>query len=213
MVFLPPASVELGAETPDRGELPMYIATLDGFFLDRTEVTRGEYHAAFSGDVARWPAAWSGAAPVDPDLPVTGVSLDDARAYALAVGKRLPTADEWERAARSGGRVYPWGDSFSKSLVSAEGVLPASFDNRDRTRDDILHLAGNVSEWTDTPLRKPTKLLFIKRMSEVEGYTTVKGGNWRTLSAVSARASFQFGAVPEQEDALLGFRCARDVAP
>jgi Sulfatase-modifying factor enzyme 1 len=37
-----------------------------------------------------------------PDEPVTGIDLNDARAYAASVGARLPTEDEWQLAAEAG---------------------------------------------------------------------------------------------------------------
>ena len=35
-------------------------------------------------------------------VPLTNVTLDEARAYAASVGARLPTEDEWQAAAAAG---------------------------------------------------------------------------------------------------------------
>jgi hypothetical protein len=79
-------------------------------------------------------------------LPVTFVSLDDARAYASAVGEALPTELEWQWAA--GSRVYPWGDDprvFDDVLRPAEDEITA-------TPDGVLGLSGNAWEWTESEM-------------------------------------------------------------
>lgn len=106
---------------------------------------------------------------IDPNCPVMGVDFWDASAYAKWRGGRLPTEEEWEKAARGGsGSVYPWGDelveaNFNSGLdhESKDGVAAGSIDGykywcpvdaigKDESRYGVIGLAGNVGEWTAT---------------------------------------------------------------
>ena len=86
-----------------------------------------------------------------------GVDWYDASAYARFAGERLPTADEWELAARGGTKqLYPWGDDFKATdCCSGEGpdqvpVKVMSYP-RDCSPVGVYDLAGNVLEWTAEP--------------------------------------------------------------
>ncbi|XP_045141352.1 inactive C-alpha-formylglycine-generating enzyme 2 isoform X1 [Echinops telfairi] len=98
------------------------------------------------------------------ELPVLHVSWNDARAYCAWRGKRLPTEEEWEFAARGGlqGQVYPWGNQFQPNRTN---LWQGAFPKGDRAEDGFhgaspvnafppqnsygLHdLMGNVWEWT-----------------------------------------------------------------
>lgn len=103
--------------------------------------------------------------PISLNTPVTQVDWWDAYAYAAWRGQRLPTEDEWEKAARGeDGRRLPWGDRLQKGAANLgddyetagkggqiDGfVLWASVDRKteDVSPYGVCDLAGNVSEWT-----------------------------------------------------------------
>jgi len=86
--------------------------------------------------------------PPQGGLPVTYVSLADARAYAEWAGQRLPTEAEWQWAAEGAGRgnLYPWGNQ-ARSL---EPRLRPARDRLTATPQGVMGLAGNTWELTES---------------------------------------------------------------
>ena len=101
--------------------------------------------------------------------PVVHVGYEDAAAYAVWIGKVLPTESQWEYAARGGldGATYAWGGDFMpKGRIMAntwhgpfpwENLRPHGFDRTSPAKRfapngyGLYDVAGNVWEWTTTP--------------------------------------------------------------
>jgi formylglycine-generating enzyme required for sulfatase activity len=182
---------------------------LAAFLIDLTEVTNAEYAAFVKEKGARAPAHWGGAEPPANarELPVVGVTPAEAAAYAAWKGKRLPTAAEWERAARGDeGLLYPWGAEFDAarcvSRVSIRhDLVPVRTFPGGRSPFGVLNMAGNAAEWVADSSSDP----------QVGIGHEVRGGSARSHpTACSGAASYLLPEDANDPELLIGFRCARN---
>lgn len=198
------------------------IATVAGFFIDRTPVTNAQYRAFLeTTDIPKdqWPDFLDTDDQGGPDQPVVGVSLADAQKYAqwvsgvLGVTKRLPTEEEYEVAARAGqSTIYPWGDQPPTDGVRANyagnkrfgTTSPVGSFTNGANPLGLLDLVGNVWEWTPSP--PPTG------MTADPGTVIIKGGSW--LDGPSELRISNHRAVDPAETASdRGFRLIRSEEP
>ncbi len=231
MAFVAAGEFEFGDPLTTDGPLRARRETLDAFWIDDHEVTHAEYRDFVAAEPARAPRHWSGASESRwSDLPVVLVSRDDAEAYARWRGKRLPTALEWERAARGrDGRHVPWGDGPAPSGACAtwiEGRLPSSaagdaalalFERWARpsrscpelaSPEGILHAFGNVREWTETPHFQHA----ASGWEVLPGVHVVKGNGWH--ESPETWSLERTATTPGHAVAVdLGFRCAKSASP
>lgn len=91
---------------------------LNSFLMDKYPVTNAQYYDFIKAtsyqpaDTANFLKHWAKGKPVKgmENFPVVYVSYEDAKAFALWAGKRLPTELEWQYAAQTPDlRPWPWG--------------------------------------------------------------------------------------------------------
>ncbi len=189
------------------GELPQRTLELPAFRIDQYPVTNRLYAVFVAATGHPAPSHWRGPTP-PPDLldhPVVFVSRADATAYAKWAGKRLPSAAEWEKAARGpDGLQYPWGNRFDKRACHHDrggarppsGTAPVTAHPRGASPYGVMDLAGNVAEWcADGP-------------GGGSGY--LKGGCWLSSSPLTLRcAALGLSGFTNNQLDYIGFRCAQ----
>ncbi len=160
-------------------------------------------------------------APLDVDSPVFNVDWFDAYAYAKWKGRRLPTEQEWEKAARgTDGRKFPWGgeedpkrastgkdyDPNPKKGGDVDGYKrwsPVNLPEGDVSPYGVRGMAGNVSEWTAT---------FAPHEEGLGGEVPViRGGNWGNPEHNITRRRAILDPLQPQDT--LGFRTVSDTPP
>lgn len=160
--------------------------TVQPFCMDVTEVTVASYAACVLAGGCSAHGTWS-AYPWSTNSngecnycvigrgnhPMNCVDWNQAGDYCKAQGKRLPTEEEWEWAARGGteGRTYPWGKAAPASqLCWGDGTCPVGSFPKGDAPGGIHDLAGNVQEWT---------------FQYAQDYSIARGGGWRLSFSLS----------------------------
>ena len=243
MVWIPPG--EFVYQQGERRQLP-------GFAISKYEITIGQYAAFLEAlktakpgqfdhpdqpasktthEPEDWAKIYAAAAAggthygetISLKSPITRVDWWDAQAYANWKGQRLPTEEEWERAARGEqGLPYPWGaqakpdaanlgddyDSTATKGGEKDGYnlwAPVDALESDATALGVIGMAGNVEEWTATRAMHPELV--------DERVPVVRGGRFDLKSSDQLLTRRSFPDSAEATTLARGFRTASNVQP
>jgi iron(II)-dependent oxidoreductase len=207
MILVAAGKFNMGNNGGAPDERPQREIDVPPFYIDKNEVTNGEFKIIFPNHTFE---------KGKENYPVCGVSFKRATDYAVAVGKRLPTEVEWEKAARGAdGREYPWGMEFNKELCNSEGSgatgpLRVGKYRLGASPFGCLDMAGNVYEWTSSWYQAYEGNTDItKDYGQV--FRVLRGGSYKSdrFGVRCARRHFD-RMDADSED--YGFRCVKDVA-
>jgi formylglycine-generating enzyme required for sulfatase activity len=224
MIKIPAGEFIMGtdARLPDEG--PQYIVNLPAYTIDVYEVTNLQYKKFNDATNGRSPLHWRNRTfpQGKADHPVVFVTWDNANEYCHWAGKRLPTDQEWEKAARGAdGRIFPWGDEFNtfkantplrwQEIGAIGDTTPVGSFKEGKSPYGLYDMSGNVWEWTDSwykayPGNK------TESESYGERYKTLKGGSWFDCSfykcGISAPVFNRAFFAKKVKNDSFGFRCA-----
>ncbi|WP_202235019.1 formylglycine-generating enzyme family protein [Actinacidiphila reveromycinica] len=131
---------------------------LPAFSIDVFPVTNSDYAGFVAATGHQPPQHWPKGKCPDTlfDHPVTYVTWRDAASYASWTGKELPTARQWEKAARgTHGATYPWGNQPTPAKCNSResnvgSTTPVSRFHSGVSPYGVYDLCGNTWEWTRT---------------------------------------------------------------
>jgi len=242
-IYIPPGEFLMGSPknkieanyNPEANydEKPVHKVFVDGFWIDRTEVTN-EMFAVFlnvMGNQKQGRSTWLNADSKYVNIhlqdgkweadtgyeqyPVVGVSWFGANSYCGWAGKRLPTEAEWEKAARGvDGRTYPWGEIINCNMANYKGCIESlarvgSFP-MSASPYGVLDMAGNAVEWVKDWYAEDTYKFTLEQnpTGPLEGYMRViRGGSWLSVGNY-LRAAYRDKIRPDDSGYATGFRCA-----
>jgi formylglycine-generating enzyme required for sulfatase activity len=234
MVLIPAGEFWMGSSNGGKNERPRHNVFLDSYYMDKFEVTVSRYDQFMLSTDRGEPRYWYQVEMrKHGNLPIVGVSWDDADSYCRWAGKRLPTEAEWEKAARgTDERPYPWGNEeptarhavFGKdnpSPITSGGEVNvfeeklALVDSYEAGKSPygLYHMAGNVREWVadwyeatyyaKSSERNPKGP--STRLSRVH-----RGGSWDEQPDGLRSAGRSALDPTHWQTNTLGFRCAQD---
>ena len=215
-ILTPTGEMELVPAGPFQYGTDDRTVTLPAFYIDKTEVTNAAFLQFHNAQGEPLPPGF----PKDkPGYPVVNVTIIEAHAFAKWAGKRLPTSQEWEKAARGAdGRLFPWGNNpdAARCNVNGKGLRPATDLPDGASPYGALNMVGNAWELVEqemTPSPEAIehfRILIDPPPKASEPWYMIRGLSFKTPSLAS-EAVRDYGTVPARflaDD--LGFRCAKD---
>ena len=228
MVYVSEGEFEMGSTELGVESKPVHEVALDGFWIDRAEVTNAQYSRCVEegecdppqGETRLGGEEYYGQSAYD-DYPVSTATWPHAKAYCAWAGGRLPTEAEWEYAARGpDGFKYPWGDGEpNETLLNYDGNVDDFTEVGSYPEGaswcGAFDMAGNTPEWVADwygPYPSDRQVNPTGPAHSAQQYTRnlTRGGSYEDIS-VFVRAALRVRVLADGgfTDGF-GFRCARD---
>ncbi len=200
--------------------IPKRKVRTDAFWIDRYEVSVGDYKTYIKATGKEPPAIWEehklfGYPKPDDRHPVVDVNFFEAEAYCLWAGRRLPTEAEWEKAGRgTDGRIWPWGNDLIMDRLNTESVerrnwtQPVGSFPKGVSPFGLHDMSGNAMEWTSSILKSYPG--GMRNIPPDKKFRILRGGSWGMPASPFARVPHREYRLADLAQPDFGFRCAED---
>ena len=157
----------------------------------------------------KYPKGWE-------SKPVTWISIEDARAYAVWAGKRLPHEWEWQYAAQGKGlQSYPWGSKMDSTKIPSVDTsrnmrAPTSVMDFPQSASPfgVMDMVGNIWQWTDEYRDTHTRAAVLKGSSYFRPQTSA--WYFPTAYEVNKYGKYLLLSPGKDRSGTIGFRCVKD---
>jgi formylglycine-generating enzyme required for sulfatase activity len=244
-VYVPAGDFLMGSTDPEAKmtleggraypEIPQHTVYLDGYWIDKYEVTNSQYAMCVEAggctppfDTNNYTYEKYYGNPDFSNYPVVWVSWFQARAYCEWAGRRLPTEAEWEKASRgTNGQKYPWGNdpvsgeranfcdiNCTRSIANPRyndgypDTAPVGSYPAGASPYGAMDMSGNVWEWVSSLIQPyPYDATDGREDLDAPGERAWRGGPWSN-GFWWMRSSVRYRSIPDYRWYNLGIRCA-----
>lgn len=227
MVAVTAGGFWMGSDLAETEEKPQRLVLVDGFYVDRYEVTVAQYQQCVDAGMCEAPAMgedcnWSVGGRND--HPINCVSWHEASQFCNWAGKRLPTEAEWEKAARGiDARLFPWGSAapdcehavtgWASLGCGAQGTWPVGSLPAGESPYGAQDMIGNVWEWVadayEVDYYARASVLNPVNVGDAP-YRVLRGNSWYySCPKMVSRASNRYRFKPARWYPYIGFRCVK----
>jgi len=200
----------MGSNSGDNDERPVHEVCVDSYYIGKYEVTQGEYKKIMGSNPSNFKKGNR--------YPVEMVNWDDAQSFVKKLNShsgrtfRLPTAAEWEYAARSGGKAEKYSGGNNLDTVAWYSENSGGFSHKVGTKRPngfgIYDMSGNVWEWCQDWYGKDYYGNSPRNNPKGPGsglYRVFRGGSWGN-GAAFLRSALRNWALPSDRGSNVGFR-------